>query len=80
MYVREERFIAERIKCKRSFPRQSRAEALPGQLVDLRLDVFKHAQENHVVDARPNEYDGKAFVHAGFSHSHGGLADFLRLA
>jgi hypothetical protein len=48
------------------------------QLVDARLDVLKHAKQNHVVDTSPNKNDGEAFVHARLGHGHRGLADFFR--
>lgn len=48
------------------------------QLVDVRLDVLKHAKKNHVVDTSPNKNDGQAFVHARLGHGHRGFADFFR--
>lgn len=77
MYVKKT--IAERVQMQVIIPSagQSSSNASVGQLVDMRLDVFKHAQQNHVVDAGPDEDDGEALIHAGFGHGHRGLANLL---
>lgn len=56
------------------------AQRSVGQLVNPRLDVFEHAQQDHVVDTGPDENDREALVHARFGDGHRGLANLLGLA
>lgn len=39
------------------------------QLIDAHSNVFKNAEQNHVVNAGPDKNDGKPLVHAGFGDS-----------
>lgn len=39
------------------------------QLIDAHSNVFKNAEQDHVVNAGPDKNDGKPLVHAGFGDS-----------
>jgi hypothetical protein len=47
------------------------------KLVNAHLNIFENAEQNHVVDTRPEENDGQALVHAGFGD---GLRSLANLA
>lgn len=54
--------------------------ALVRQLVNTHLNIFKYAEQDHVVDAGSKQNDGEALVRAGFGYRLRSLADLTRLA
>lgn len=47
----------------------NRLAVLIGQLINAHLNIFKDAEQDHIVDTGADEDDRQALVHAGFGDS-----------